>query len=62
MRYGVLEEDMSGRIVPAVLAVALAACRPSVSQEAPMTPAAGPAPAPAPPAAGTLRAATFALG
>ncbi|HXG62665.1 MAG TPA: hypothetical protein VNO22_14950 [Planctomycetota bacterium] len=53
---------MSGRIVPAVLAAALAACRPSVSQEASMTPAAGSAPAPAPAAAGTLRTATFALG
>lgn len=53
---------MSKRMAWTVLAAALAACRPSPSQEALMTPAAGPAVAPPEARAGTLRSATFALG
>jgi hypothetical protein len=53
---------MSKKVVGAVLAAAMAACRPSPPQEAPMTPAVRPVNPPAAPSAWTLRAATFALG
>lgn len=53
---------MSKRMAWTVLTVALAACRPSPSQEALMTPAVGSSVAPTGAPTGTLRQATFALG